>query len=100
MAVSDIVGAGLGVVGSSLNLIKGGQERRAQESQQRHSILEMALANRMQQNQLRMQMQNQQLQSSQNQNQQKTSNNVFVFVGIGIIIIALIALILWKQSKK
>ncbi len=32
MAVSDIVGAGLGVVGSSLNLIKGGQERRAQES--------------------------------------------------------------------
>ncbi len=91
----------LGLVGNGLNLIKGGQERRAQESQQRHSLVQMALANRMQQNQLRMQMQNPQLQTTQNQSQQKTSSlTVFIFGGIGIIIIALIAFILWKQSKK
>lgn len=96
MAAGAIIGAFLGVVDRTLGLIGSGQQRRAQESAQRHELVQMALANRMQQNQLRTQIQAQNTQ----QPNQNTNKNLLVFGGIGIIIIALIGFILWKHSKK
>lgn len=96
-AIAQMAESSFGMINSGIGLIKGGQERRAQESAQRHELVQMALANRMQQQQLQMQSQNVQQNS---QNPSSNNKNLFVFGGIGIIIIALIVIIVWKHSKK
>ena len=93
MATGMIVGASLGVVDKTLGLIGSGQQRKAQNSAQRHETIQMLLANRMQQNQI-------QQQETFNSQKQDKNHTTFIFVLFGIILIILIGIIVWKQSKK
>ncbi len=90
----------LGAIGGITDLIGGGQRRRAQESEQRHQILQMALANKMQKDQFRQQQSFQQNEPNQENTSTSKNMNYLIFGGITLIIIALIAIIVWKQKQQ
>ena len=85
--VAEIAGAVNGIT----NLVGSGQQRKAQQAEQRHRLVQMVLASKMQ---------NQQAQIQQQDTSKSNNNSTYILIGVGFIIIIALIFIVWHKQQK